>query len=162
MRRFLQATLVTLGSVLMSANLSAQNCQNTSVGFIPLNDLGTGLHMGAQGGLYPGGLNARPASHETAGLQQAAQVVPRDAAGNPDPVNGEIVFLSIGMSNTRNQWGEFMPISNADPDRNPQVRLVQGAQGGQPANQISDINDDYWPHVDSVLVSENVSPSRFK
>lgn len=134
-----------------------QNCQNTSVGFVPLNDLGAGTHMGAQGGLYPGGANQRPAAHQAAGLAQAAQVVPRDAAGNPDPLGGEIVLLSIGMSNSSNHWARFMPISNADPERNPQLTLVQGAQGGQPANEIVDPNDDYWTFLDDALANAGVT-----
>ena len=60
-----------------SNNVFSQNCQNTSRGYPPINDLGAGYWHGAQGGLYPGGSNIRPAAHNNGGLLKASQV--RDA-----------------------------------------------------------------------------------
>src|SRR2546423_161822 len=83
------------------------NCAQTSVGFTPLPDLATGNYHGYQGGLYPGGVNVPPSAYMKAGLSHAAQVVPLNANGQPDPVNGRIVLLSIGMSNTTQEYTRF-------------------------------------------------------
>src|SRR5262245_58121921 len=65
----------------------------TSIGEIPLCDLGTGTVHGFQGGLYPKGSNTRPAGHEAAGLRIArVEVTPRNTAGTPDP-DGKIVLI---------------------------------------------------------------------
>lgn len=129
----------------------AQNCSNTSIGSTPINDLGAGTYMGFPGGLYPGGANSRPAMHETAGLAQAALVVPRDGNGNPDPVNGEIGVVSIGMSNTSQEFTAFIDLGNADPEKSPAVVLVNGAQGGQDIEKIVDPQAQFWTNVDSAL-----------
>ena len=45
------------------------DCARTSVGFVPLNDLGSGGYLGQyQGGLYPDGSNEVPAAHLSEGL----------------------------------------------------------------------------------------------
>jgi len=141
----LHASLRSALAVLLLALPAAAQamCGVTSVGTTPINDLGAGTYAGFQGGLYTGGVNVRPAAHETAGLAQAAQIVPRDAAGSPSPT-GKIVFMSVGMSNTRNEWDEFMPLSNSDPVRDPHVVVVQGAQGGVPANGMNSPVHTYW------------------
>ena len=78
---------------------------------IPINDLGSGKYLGFTGGLYENGSNAMPGDHRAAGLAAAAKVRPLDANGNPSP-NGKIVFLSIGMSNTTQ---EFCAANNPSP-----------------------------------------------
>src|SRR5260370_828220 len=75
-----------------------------STTLIPLNELGTGTYQGYEGGLYPNGSNTPPAATEASALSLAQQIVPLDAAGNPDPVNGKIVMISIGMSNTNEEF----------------------------------------------------------
>lgn len=125
---------------------TGQNCANTSVGFTPLIDLGAGVYQGAVGGLYPGGANQRPIEHEVGGLAQVPFVTPRDASGAPS-ATGRVVVMSLGMSNTANHWQAFQQLSNADPLRDPRVLLVQGAQGGIPAEDMDDANDAYWTSV---------------
>ena len=93
---------------------SAQNCSQTSVGLTPLPDLGAGNYLGFQGGLYPAGSNVRPILHTIDGMAQATAVVPRNAAGAPDP-SGKIVFLSIGMSNCTQEFQRLLQLANADP-----------------------------------------------
>ena len=78
---------------------------------IPINDLGGGKYLGFNGGLYENGSNAMPADHRAAGLVAASKIRPLDANGNPSP-NGKIVFLSIGMSNTTQ---EFCAANNPAP-----------------------------------------------
>jgi hypothetical protein len=77
---------------------------------VPINDLGAGLYVGQfQGGLYEGGSNAIPADHSARGMTAVAGVVRRDTSGNPHP-SGKIVLVSIGMSNTSQEF-----CSGADP-----------------------------------------------
>ncbi|MGH3748867.1 MAG: hypothetical protein ACRDT8_15880, partial [Micromonosporaceae bacterium] len=49
------------------ASAQAADCTRTHTGRVPLVDLGAGSYQGEQGGLYPGGVNVRPAAHDTAG-----------------------------------------------------------------------------------------------
>jgi hypothetical protein len=146
--------------VLSSAPVAAQNCANTSIpGLVPLGDLGPGLYQGFAGGLYPGSSNAIPVPHFVRGMNQAVQVVPRDAAGQPSP-NGKIVFLSIGMSNCTQEFSTFVPLANADPARSPRVACVDGAQGGQTAAIIQDPTANFWTVVDQRLSNQGLSPQQ--
>jgi hypothetical protein len=153
------ALLMTLpaSTLLMPAAL-ASNCNGTSTGLVPLNDLDTGSWLGHQGGLYPGGANARPAAHTDLGLALTQLVTPRDLAGAPDPVLGKVVVLSIGMSNTRNDWSSFMALAQSDPLRNPKVQVVMGAIGGMDAERIRSPASDYWVQVDTMLLAAQASP----
>jgi uncharacterized protein (TIGR03437 family) len=138
---------------------AAADCSRTSTGLVPLTELGAGLYKGMQGGLYPGGINTRPAAHEAAGLRLAALVVPRDTFGTPS-AGGKIVLLSIGMSNTTQEFQAFMPLANADPEKNSRVVVVDGAQGGKAANVIVNPNDSYWPYVDQQIANAGVTAAQ--
>lgn len=112
---------------------------------IPLTDLGAGTYKGYEGGLYENGLNVMPADHFAAGLAAAAAVRPLDAEGRPSP-SGKIVLLSIGMSNTTQEFcagnnpspctsWSFVGQAMADPAVNHStLALVNGARGGQAAD----------------------------
>src|SRR5205085_10086191 len=76
------------------------NCAGTSVGFLPLTDMGNNIYHGYKGGLYPNAQDVPPPAYLQDGLSHAAHVQPRNSNGQPDPTNGRIVLLSIGMSNT--------------------------------------------------------------
>ncbi len=77
--------LFTITCLAVAHSLAAQaNCSNTSVGFTPINDLGTGTFNNYQGSLYPNGSNYMPTQHKTDGMLLANQVQPLDANGNPD------------------------------------------------------------------------------
>lgn len=157
-RRLTLSLWILVATGFSSPWASGQNCQGTSVGFVPLTDLGPGTYQGFGGGLYPAGSLARPAAHDAAGLTQAAAVVPRDAAGNPDPSSGIVVLLSIGLSNTTQEFQAFQQIAQSDPDRDPRVVLVDGAQGGWAAEDIVNPNAAYWTKVDQRLAQAGASP----
>jgi len=118
---------------------TGSNCNNitfiqgqTHLPAVPLNDLGTNLYLGKQGGLYPGGTNVRPAQHEAEGVSIA------------DPVNGKIGILSIGMSDTFDVFLTFMANANAEPSKNPAVVFVPGAQPRASAALFADPNGAVW------------------
>src|SRR5712691_3083122 len=93
----------------------ASNCAVISVGFTPLEDLGSGTYQGFPGGLYPAGANTRPSSHEI-----DADLLARLVLLDPNGVvsaSGRIVLLSIGMSNTTQEFSTFVQLANADANR---------------------------------------------
>src|SRR5687768_9017646 len=155
-------TLIALPLLLvLHLGASAQNCSNTSVGFTPLNDLGSGSYLGFQGGLYPGGSNQRPLAHEIAGLAQAAQVLPRDSAGAVDMASGKIGFISIGMSNCRIHFDALIQASLSDTSKSPRVVLANCAQGGQTAASIANPSAAYWTSwVPSKLAAAGLSAAQ--
>lgn len=129
------------------------------MGLIPLNDLGVGTYNGAQGGLYPGGGNLRPAAHESKGIQQAFAVRPLDANGQPS-ANGKIVLLSIGMSNTTQEFSTFKPLADADPLKNPNLVIVDGAQGSRDAIDWASPNSTTWTTANTRLTQAGVNPQQ--
>ena len=138
----------------------AADCSATSTGRVPLNDLGAGLYLGVPGGLYPGGVNTRPAAHLAAGLAIAHAIVPLDTLGAPDPVNGRVLLISIGMSNATQEFSRFVVKSNADALRRSTTRVVDCAIGGQAANVIDDPAVPYWDSVATRLRGRGFSPAQ--
>jgi hypothetical protein len=129
--------------------------------FKPLTELGSGKYRDSEGGLYPGGKNERPAAHEAAGLRLAAEVRPRNDAGEPAD-GGKIVLLSIGMSNASQASGGFREALHRFAAKNPALQFVDGAQGGMTAEVIDDPEDggrgqQYWRVVDERLKQAGVS-----
>ena len=114
-----------------------------TTGLIPLSDLGTGTYQGFQGGLYPGGQNAPPVAHFRAALARAAEVVPRNTAGAPDP-QGFIGMIAVGMSNTTHEFGAFERDQDENGNRSARLVLMDTALGGQTAAIISDPAAPYW------------------
>jgi hypothetical protein len=140
------------------------NCSGTSVGFTPINDLGTGTYNGWTGGLYPNGSNYMPATHKNAGLALAAQVQPLNSSGAPDPASGKVVWLSIGFSNTTQEASAFIPLANALPNKNPKLVLVDGAVGGMSVDLISTPTNSnyssYWNTVSNRLAASGLTASQ--
>jgi hypothetical protein len=136
----------------------AADCTRTHTGRIPLTDLGTGTYLGVTGGLYQAGSNTRPAAHDSAGVSLATNaVLPRNAAGAIDPVNGRIVLISIGMSNTTQEFQRFLELAQNDPEINPQLTIVDGAQGGQDAIAWSTPDSPTWTVLANRLAAAGVS-----
>ena len=155
-----KALLFSLTLSVPALSLGA-NCNVTSVGLTPLIDFSPGeTHLGFEGGLYPGASNFRPSAHDAAGLARAQAIQPLDANGNPDP-GGSYVLISIGMSNTNQEFGgAFVPLANADPDKDPNLVIVNGAQGGQSARFIVNPDAGYWDTIEDRLSSNGVTPEQ--
>jgi hypothetical protein len=122
---------------------------------VPLIDLTTGTYLGFPGGLYPAESNDIPPDHHQAGLDEGRAIVPRNAAGAPRR-NGKIVMVSIGMSNTTQEFcggnpcapGTFMQRAAADPDVNhATLEIVDGAAGGQTADTWDSPTDPNYDRV---------------
>jgi hypothetical protein len=120
---------------------------------ISLTEMGSRTYRGFRGGLYPTG-NALTGAHLTAGVTRAARIRPLDANGQPS-ANGRIVLLSIGMSNTTQEFCSG-PVTNcaawsfagqaaADPAVNhTTLGIVDGAQGGQTADDWDALTDSSY------------------
>jgi len=150
--------------MLVLAALAGSGLQNAPAGLadhglaaVPLNDLGAGTYLGVyEGGLYESGTNVVPPDHAAVGAARAAAVQPLDVFGAPSG-QGRIVLLSVGMSNTTQEFCSassalpcdswtFMGQSAVDAGVNhTSLSIVNGAAGGQAAatwDQASDPNYD--------------------
>jgi len=132
-----------------------ENPPRDSTGPIPISDL-KGLYKGEPGGLYQGKTNSPPKSHQTSGLSRAAAIQPLDESGRPSP-DGKIVLVSVGMSNTTQEFRVFVEQANGDPDRNPALVIVDGAQGGQSAGITANPDAQYWTVTDTRLQEAEVT-----
>ena len=136
------------------------NVPNTSTPMVALTDLGTGTYEGSQGGLYPNGSNVRPASHDADGVALAQGIQPLDANGNPSPT-GKYVLMAIGESTAQNEFNRFLPIALADPAKNPNLVIVNGAQGGATPNNFTTTTSAYWATVlNNYLPQNGVTPNQ--
>ncbi len=138
----------------------------------PLVDLGPGqTYNGQEGGLYPGGSNVRPAAHDAAGQKIARGIVPLDANGNPDPVNGKIVIMPVSVSNGYGAWHRgdesdtsttFMTRANANPARNPKLFIAYGFEyqlpGGNGGTGDPGPDSIFYTSLDHALHQQGVTP----
>jgi hypothetical protein len=145
-----------LQAMLASASVAA-NCDGDTTGMAALTDLGAGTYQGVIGGLYPGGVNHRPAAHDLAGRLIAQSIVPLDTLGQAAPA-GSVVLVSIGMSNATQEFSAFVPKATADPLKRPECRVIDCALGGQSADRIDVPTAAYWDSVATRLRGHGSSP----
>jgi len=126
---------------------------NLSTPLIPINDLGSGTYLGEEGGLYPSGSNVRPADHDAAGVSIAQGIQPLDANGNSDP-NGKYVLISIGNSETQQEFLQFLGDVGADPSTNPHLVVVNGAQDALVASDWANITTGAWSTLSDILLPQ--------
>lgn len=141
-----QSSLPTTPTALVSTqNEATAGCASRSIGFIPLTESGNAPYPGVSIGLYPGGSNDLPGAHLSAGLKIAQDLKPLDANGVPSP-EGKYALISIGMSNTTQEFSTFIAMS---PSPNKRLTLVDGAQGGQTAAKWADPGCPCWQELDA-------------
>lgn len=142
--------------VALPAGCTGSTC--TSVGFTPIMDLAGGSYEGVQGGLYCGS-NTRPADHEAKGLAMAKAIEPLDAMGNPSPA-GKYAFVSIGMSNTTQEFSAFLMSYQNDPSLDKSLVMVDGALGGKAVQDWLDPQDEAWSNLTMRLTQKNVTDAQ--
>jgi len=126
-----------------------------TTGIVPLTELVEGKYKGQTGGLYGNGKNTPPASHQAAAKMELAKIRPLDANGKPSK-DGKTVLISLGMSNTTQEFSQFKRIADADPNKSPSVVIVDCAQGGQAAAQWA--YPDKYKRADRSTGRERPSP----
>jgi hypothetical protein len=132
-----------------------------SIDLTPLTDLGSAQYFGFAGGLYPDGKNEPPSAYMEAGVAPGASVQPLDRGGKPS-CSGKIAMMSIGMSNTSQQFSEFIRLANADARKNPSLVMIDAALNGAAATEIAMPYCDYWMHVDRQLQRIEVSAAQLQ
>ena len=149
MKLVLVAALVLgLGAAAVPAGRTGGDCGRTSVAMTPLDDLGARSYQGRQGGLYPGGRNTPSAAYRAKGLAAGRQV---------QPIQGRVVLLSIGMSNTSQEFEAFRRLAAESAGVDPSLLLVNGAQGGQDAERTYRADAPFWRGVDARLAAAGAS-----
>lgn len=146
------ATLVLLLTLLFPPLAQAANCLNTSVGLTPLSEP-DGL------GLYPDGSNTPAYLSE---IEEAnAQIVRRLPDGTPSE-SGKYVYLSVGMSNTYQEFAQLQQIVKSDVQKDPALVVVNGAQGQWDIRRVNDPAQapTYWATVDARLANNGVTPAQ--
>ena len=165
----------TLPGALLIGALHA--CAEASIGQVSstdtvpshaLSEPGSWSYLGFSGGQYPGGAG-QPFPHFLAGITRARAVVPLDANGSPS-ATGKLVLLSIGMSNTTQEFcnretsgqcssGSFVAQALADPAvQHTTLVLVDGARGGQTAGTWDAASDPNYDQVrDTRLIPAGVT-----
>lgn len=149
--RLLALVTLSLLFAVLAVPSMAIDCSGTSTGLTPLADLGDGTYLGYQGGLYANGSNEIPREHLELGLELARDVVPRASDGTLDE-GGRIGLLSIGVSNTRAEFTRFIELALSDPEINPRLVFVNGAQGARALDEWAEgAEANPWGNVDSAL-----------
>jgi len=146
------------GQALVAADTSA---------LVPLTELGEGKYKGEIGGLYGNGMNEPPEAHLASAIKATMRITPLSSEGKPDK-NGKVVLLSIGMSNTTQEFSRFVELAKAEPGKSPNLVIVDGAQGGQAAIQWSDPKPDPrrpgggtpWDVAEQRMKSAGVTPQQ--
>lgn len=144
--------------LLLCCSAAADLLAQTRFSAAPLTELGSRTYQGFTGGLYENGANIPSSDHLAAGLAAAGNIKPLDASGLPS-AQGKIVMISVGMSNTtqefcaQNSLGPCAPWTFAgqaatDPDVNKTTLvIVNGASGGQTADTWDSPNDSNYTRV---------------
>jgi hypothetical protein len=149
------AALVALGAATVDApaepTRSLADCERTTTGLVPLTDMGRRRYRGHRGGLYPNGRNRPSPAYQRQGLAAARRV---------RPVDGKIVLLSIGMSNTTREFSDFKSRADRDPVKSASVELVDGAGAGWDAQKIKSPASPYWELVDQRLDDAGAFPEQ--
>ena len=123
----------------------------------PLTDLGSAEYLGFAGGLYPNGKNSPPSAYEQVGGALGAAVQKLDKDGKPS-ASGQIVMISIGMSNTSREFSQLIRLAEAR--KNPNLVMIDSARDGAAATEIALPSGDYWNYVDSQLQRFEISPAQ--
>jgi hypothetical protein len=119
---------------------------NTTTPLTAITDLGTGTYYGYEAGLYPNGSNVRPSQHDSDGVSFADGIGPLDSNGNPSP-SGVYGLVGIGESTALDEFGQFLPIINSYPGKNPSLVVVDASQGGATPNNLTSLTSAYWSTI---------------
>lgn len=128
--------------------------------FKPLDEMSAqDKYKGEDGGLYGGGRNEPPEAHQAAAQKELAKIATLDSDGKPAK-DGKIVLLSVGMSNTTQEFSAFKAAADRDAAKSPDLVIVDGAQGGQAAAQWAGADKKTWGVVEQRLKAAGVTAAQ--
>jgi hypothetical protein len=136
-----------------------------TLGIKPLTELGKEKYKGETGGLYGDGNNEPPPEHAKLAQAEIAKIAPLDAEGKPAK-DGKIVLMSIGMSNTTQEFSRFVELARSSPKKAAVVVVVDAAQGGQAAiewgdpKHVSRGGGTTWEVAERMLTNSRVTPKQ--
>lgn len=120
--------------MLLPSVAGAQDCFRSFIGFDPVPV-------------------SRSAAQQAMGQAAAERIVPRLGNGSPSPA-GSVAFLSIGMSNTSLVWNGVRLALRNEPRILPTLKWVNGAQGGQAADEWANPACPCWAKLDPILANK--------
>jgi hypothetical protein len=128
---------------------------------VPLSEMGAkDSYKGEDGGLYGEGKNEPPAAHAAAAKAEAEKIRPLDAEGKPSTA-GKVVMLSMGMSNTTQEFTRFMQLLGVRRgESSGTFVVVDGAQGGQAAIEWDSPDAKPWAEAENRLKAAGVTPKQ--
>lgn len=136
---------------------AAPQAAGAKTGCLPLNEMtAKDAYKGEDGGLYGAGANDPPAAHAEAAKAESEKIQPLDAQGKPSKT-GKVVMLSIGMSNTTQEFSRFIQLGGAKRAEPSTLVIIDGAQGGQAAIQWDTPESRPWGEVDRRLQAGGVT-----
>ncbi|MDB5322354.1 MAG: hypothetical protein JWN40_3985 [Phycisphaerales bacterium] len=130
-----------------------------STGLAPLTDKAAADYKGFKLGLYGDGENAPPAEHFKRAMEAAGKVVALDGDGHA-AAEGKIVLMSVGMSNTTQEFSRFVQLANADAAKNPRLVIVDAAQGGKAADSWVSKDQPTWQEAERRLGAAKVTAAQ--
>ena len=134
--------------------------EQRSTGLKPLTEMtADDRYKGEDGGLYGGGKNEPPKSHQLLAQEALKKIASLDEQGKPSN-NGKIVFISLGMSNTFGEFRMFKELADRDEQKSPDVLLVNCAVGGAGVSSWAKRGSGTWKTVAERLKSANVMPEQ--
>jgi hypothetical protein len=131
-----------------------------SIGQKPLTEMtADDKYKGQDGGLYGGGKNTPPESQLKAAQAAIERIQPLNAAGQP-AADGQIVLLSISMSNATQEFSRFKRLADNSREKSPRVTVVDGAQGGQAMAEWAPPDAEPWKEAARRIEAASVSPQQ--
>ena len=140
-------------SRLASTGRNDESIALTDTAKIPITDLGTGTFMGITGGLYPGGVNTPSGRYAKDLMSFASNIAPLNSKGKTDSVKGKIGFISLGGSTCGDLFIALKNKTYGNGRTNSFLHMVNCANGGGKGslNSLTNPDDPYWDHVNTVL-----------
>jgi hypothetical protein len=134
--------------------------EQPSTGLKPLTEMtADDRYKGEDGGLYGAGMNEPPEVHQLAAQEALKKITPLDTQGKPSP-NGKIVFISLGMSNAAGEFSMFKDSADRDPQKSPDVLIVNCAIGGAGVSSWASRGSGTWQKVAERLKAADVTPEQ--
>ena len=153
----MKTKLLLLALTPLIAFAGGGNPAGTTVGFKPLDELGSGTYSNATGGLYPNGSNVIPATHFAAGQSLAQQIQPLDTNGNPS-ATGKIGVVCLGMSNSSFIFGALIELLLGQTATN--VVLVNAAVGGYDVADWANSTNVIWTNTIAQVANKGITPAQ--